>query len=136
MTDRERIIVTAYTGKPLIGHLGVFDFRKYVQSICDGIRIDIPDPTKDFVCPELRELSKPDFIELCKGNSLTDDEKAIISAYTGYAMLTGEKWDYFQSYLEKLAERPIWTHELGCNDKLLDDLTSKAKVEYEKMRGR
>jgi len=136
MTDRERIIVTAYTGKSLIGHLSVFDFRKYVQSICDGIRIDIPDPTKDFVCPELRELSKPDFIKLCEGNSLTDDEKAVISAYTGYAMLTGEKWGYFHEYLEKLAQRPIFTHELGTNDALLDDIESKAKIEYEKMRGR
>lgn len=135
MTDRERAIITAYTGKSLMGHIGVFEFRTYLQGLkCPNVRID--DPTKDFENEELHELSKQDFIGLCEGNSITDDEKAVISAYTGYAMLTGEKWDYFQSYLEKLAERPIWTHELGSNDKLLDDLTSKAKIEYDKMRSK
>ena len=43
---------------------------------------------------------------------MTDQEKAVIMAYTGYCMLSGEKFNIFHKYVEKIMERPIWTHEL------------------------
>ena len=44
---------------------------------------------------------------------MTDREKAIIMAYTGICMLTGEKFEIFHKYIEEKCERPIWTHELA-----------------------
>jgi hypothetical protein len=44
---------------------------------------------------------------------MTDREKAIVSAYTGYAMLVGNKIGVFYEYLEEILGRPIMTHELA-----------------------
>ena len=44
---------------------------------------------------------------------MTDKEKAIIMAYTGVAMLTGEKIGIFYEYVGGLLGRSIFTHELA-----------------------
>ena len=44
---------------------------------------------------------------------MTDREKAIISAYTGIAMLTGDKFSIFHKYVEDILGRSVWTHELA-----------------------
>lgn len=44
---------------------------------------------------------------------MTDKEKAIVMAYTGICMLSGEKFSIFHEYIEKKCGRPIWTHELA-----------------------
>jgi hypothetical protein len=44
---------------------------------------------------------------------MTDKEKAIVMAYTGVAMLTGEKFSIFHKYIEDIMERPVFTHELA-----------------------
>lgn len=44
---------------------------------------------------------------------MTDKEKAIVAAYTGYAMLTGEKLDMVHQYIQALLGRPVYTHELA-----------------------
>ena len=46
---------------------------------------------------------------------MTDKEKAVIMAYTGYAMLTGDKFSIFHKYVEDLMGRPVYTHELGIS---------------------
>lgn len=47
---------------------------------------------------------------------MTDREKAIVTAYTGIAMLTGDKLEVFYKYVESLVNRPVFTHELAYID--------------------
>ena len=44
---------------------------------------------------------------------MTNREKAIVMAYTGACMLTGDKFNIFHEYVEKLMGRPVYTHEIG-----------------------
>lgn len=44
---------------------------------------------------------------------MTDKEKAIVMAYTGITMLTGEKFSVFHKYIEDIMGRPIFTHEFA-----------------------
>jgi hypothetical protein len=44
---------------------------------------------------------------------MTDKEKAVAMAYTGVAMLTGEKLGIFYEYVGGLLGRSIFTHELA-----------------------
>lgn len=47
---------------------------------------------------------------------MTDKEKAIVMAYTGIAMLVGDKFDIFHQYIEEKMGRPIWSHELAFKE--------------------
>lgn len=47
---------------------------------------------------------------------MTDREKAIVSAFTGIAMLAGGKFSIFHEYIEEKLGRPVWTHELADKD--------------------
>ena len=42
---------------------------------------------------------------------MTDRERAIVMAYTGVVMLSGDKLDIFYQYVQEKLGRPIWTHE-------------------------
>ena len=44
---------------------------------------------------------------------MKDREKAIVMAYTGICMLTGDKFQIFHKYVEDIMGRPIMTHEIG-----------------------
>lgn len=44
---------------------------------------------------------------------MTKKEAAIIMAYTGTTLLTGEDFSIFHKYIEDKLERPVWTHELA-----------------------
>lgn len=44
---------------------------------------------------------------------MTDREKAIVMAFTGYAMLTGDKLGVYYKYIEEKLGRPVMTHELA-----------------------
>lgn len=44
---------------------------------------------------------------------MTDREKAIVMAYTGYVMLTGDKLGVYYKYIEEKLGRPVMTHEFG-----------------------
>ena len=56
---------------------------------------------------------------------MTDREKAIVMAYTGIAMLTGDKITEFYKYLAELYGRPVYTHEL-----MALDIKNKAKEDF------
>lgn len=56
---------------------------------------------------------------------MSDREKAIVMAYTGIAMLTGEKIDEFYKYLAELYGRPVYTHEI-----VTLDIQEKAKPDF------
>lgn len=60
---------------------------------------------------------------------MTDREKAIVMAYTGYCMLTGYKLSIFYEYVESIMGRPVYTHEMGT--KVVDNLIKeKAKPDF------
>lgn len=60
---------------------------------------------------------------------MTDREKAIIMAYTGICMLTGDKLSVFYEYVESIMGRPIYTHEMAI--KAVDDeIKEKARPDF------
>jgi len=58
---------------------------------------------------------------------MTDQEKAVVMAYTGVCMLTGYKFRIFHKYVEKIMGRPIMTHEMGILSK---EIKEKAKADF------
>lgn len=44
---------------------------------------------------------------------MTVRECAIVEAFTGICMLTGNKRKYFYEYIEEKLGRPVYTHELA-----------------------
>ncbi len=58
---------------------------------------------------------------------MTDKEKAIVMAFTGTCMLTGDKFNVFYEYVEKLMGRPVYTHELAFN---ADEIKEKARDDF------
>lgn len=60
---------------------------------------------------------------------MTKREAAIIMAYTGTAMLTGEDFDIFHKYVEHILGRPVFTHELG-SESVWDEIKEKSKNDF------
>lgn len=60
---------------------------------------------------------------------MTDKERAIITAYTGITMLTGDKFSIFHKYIEDIMGRPIWTHELA-NPSIWEEIKEKSKKDF------
>lgn len=58
---------------------------------------------------------------------MTDREKAIVMAYTGVCMLTGDKFQIFHKYVEDLLGRPVWTHDIGW---LENEIKEKSKNDF------
>ena len=60
---------------------------------------------------------------------MTDREKAIVMAYTGTAMLTGEKFSIFHKYIEDILGRSVWTHELAERS-VWEEIEEKSKSDF------
>lgn len=60
---------------------------------------------------------------------MTDREKAIVMAYTGVCMLTGNKFHIFHEYVEKIMGRPIWIHEMGIKS-IADEIKENSKYDF------
>lgn len=58
---------------------------------------------------------------------MTDREKAIVMAYTGACMLTGDKFQIFHKYVEDIMGRSVWTHEIGF---LENEIKEKSKADF------
>lgn len=58
---------------------------------------------------------------------MTDKEKAVVMAYTGVAMLTGDKFEIFYKYVEKIMGRPVFTHEFAT---CAEEIKEKAKFDF------
>jgi hypothetical protein len=58
---------------------------------------------------------------------MTDREKAIVMAYTGACMLTGDKFQIFHKYVEKIMGRPVQTIEMGF---IADEIKEKSKADF------
>ena len=60
---------------------------------------------------------------------MTDLEKAVVMAYTGVAMLTGDKFDIFHKYVQDKLGRPIWSHEFASKA-LWDEIKEKTEDDF------
>lgn len=60
---------------------------------------------------------------------MTDYERAVVMAHTGYTMLTGEKLKYFYEYVAEILGRKIYTHELA-NKHIQEEIQEKSKVDF------
>lgn len=60
---------------------------------------------------------------------MTKHECAIVMAYTGACMLSGEDFNTFHEYIEKLMGRPVWTHELADKN-IVDQIKEKSKTDF------
>ena len=60
---------------------------------------------------------------------MTDKEKAIVMAYTGICMLTGEKFRVFHKYIEDIMGRPVFTHELAIKS-ISDEIKEKSRDDF------
>jgi len=47
---------------------------------------------------------------------MTVRECAIVQAFTGVCMLSGDRLGYFYRYLESIMGRPVFTHELKSDE--------------------
>lgn len=63
---------------------------------------------------------------------MTDREKAIVEAYTGFVMLTGDKIGIFYKYVEEKLGRPIMTHELASKE-VQEAIKNAAKEDFIKL---
>ena len=63
---------------------------------------------------------------------MTDHEKAIIEAYTGFVMLTGDKIGIFYKYVEEKLGHPIMTHELASKE-MQEAIQNAAKDDFIKL---
>lgn len=60
---------------------------------------------------------------------MTDREKAIVMAYTGYTMLSGYKLGIFYKYVQEKLGRSVMTHELACQE-VHDAIKEAAKEDF------
>lgn len=60
---------------------------------------------------------------------MTDREKAIVMAYTGYTMLTGDKLGLYYQYVEEKLGRPVMTHEL-CEKPMQEIIRTLSKPDF------
>jgi hypothetical protein len=61
---------------------------------------------------------------------MTLHECAIVEAYTGVCMLTGDRQRYVYEYVSELLGRPVYTHELGI---LAEKIKELAKPDFIKL---
>lgn len=61
---------------------------------------------------------------------MTDKEKAIVMAYTGIAMLAGDKFDIFHKYVEEIMRRPVFSHEFAT---CAEEIKERAKPDFLKL---
>jgi len=57
---------------------------------------------------------------------MTKQEAAIVSAYTGF--LIGE-FSNMHEYVERIFNRPVWTHEFGSK-KIANKIKEKSKKDF------
>ena len=60
---------------------------------------------------------------------MTDREKAIVMAYTGYTMLAGDKLGIYYQYVQEKLGRSVMTHELAYEE-VQDAIREAAKEDF------
>jgi hypothetical protein len=61
---------------------------------------------------------------------MTDKEKAIVMAYTGVCMLTGDKLQMYYEYIKDIMGRPIMTHEIPW---FIEEIKEKSRADFIKL---
>lgn len=111
MTDREKAIVTAYTGVTMLMGEKFSIFHKYIQDLL-GRPIWTHELASEAVWNEIKEKSKPDFLKLCvdeldwvpiKYRPLTEEERIKFSEYFGV--------EYCDTLSEQAFDCPMPTHD-------------------------
>lgn len=57
---------------------------------------------------------------------MTKTEAAIVSAYTGYLIVD---FSILHKYIEKILNRPVWTHELA-DEEIMKEIHEKSKEDF------
>lgn len=57
---------------------------------------------------------------------MTNQERIIVSAYTGFLMC---KFEDLHEYIEQKLDRPVFTHEMA-NNEFISDLRDKCKDDF------
>ena len=57
---------------------------------------------------------------------MTNKEKIVVSAYTGFLMCD---FDEMHQYIEKKLKRPVWTHEFA-DEKILEEIRNATRDEF------
>ena len=60
---------------------------------------------------------------------MTDKEKAIVMAYTGVCMLTGDKLSVFYKYIQDIMGRPVYSHEFADED-VFEEIKEKSSKDF------
>lgn len=63
---------------------------------------------------------------------MTKKECAIVMAYTGITMLSGEDFSIYHRYIQDIMGRPIWTHELA-NESVVKEIKEKSRYDFLKV---
>lgn len=63
---------------------------------------------------------------------MTKKECAIVMAYTGIPMLSGEDFRIYHRYIEDIMGRPVWTHELA-NEAVVKEIKEKSRYDFLKV---
>lgn len=63
---------------------------------------------------------------------MTKKECAIIMAYTGVVMLSGEDFSIYHRYIEDIMGRPVWTHELA-SESVAKEIKEKSRYDFLKL---
>lgn len=60
---------------------------------------------------------------------MTKRECAIVMAYTGICMLSGEDFRFFHKYVEDVMGRPVFTHEMGIRE-IAEKIKEKSREDF------
>lgn len=63
---------------------------------------------------------------------MTKKECAIVMAYTGIPMLSGEDFRIYHRYIEDIMGRPVWTHELA-SESVVKEIKEKSRYDFLKL---
>ena len=53
-------------------------------------------------------------------------------AYTGVTMLIGDDFDIFHQYVERIMNRPVWTHEMA-DERITGTIKKRAEPDFIKL---
>lgn len=74
MTDREKAIVSAYTGVTMLAGEKFSIFHKYIEDLL-GRPVWTHELASETVWNEIKEKSKPDFLKLCTDEPIKDGDE-------------------------------------------------------------
>ena len=63
---------------------------------------------------------------------MTKRECAIVTAFTGVNMMSGENMNVFYSYVQEIMGRPIFTHELALWT-VQDEIKERSRPDFEEL---